>query len=81
MPKLGLQIIKYRDYKNSSIKKNRLQINKECEKFQNTRELNSFLNICNTALNKTAPIKQKYASAKNIPFMNKTILKAMIKQT
>ena len=40
-----------------------------------------FLNICNTALNETAPPKQKYANTNNIPFMNKTFLKAIIKQT
>ena len=39
LPKLGPQIIKYRDYKNFSDYNFWLQINKECEKWQNTLEL------------------------------------------
>ena len=76
---LGPQIIRY-DYKIFSKRKFRLQINKECEKFQKALELDSFLNICNTALNEMAPLKQKYARNSNSPFMNKTIFKALIKR-
>ena len=72
LPKLGLQILKNRDYKNFHNEKFWSQINKECKKLQNTLELDSFLNICNTALNKTSPLKQKYAWANNGPFMNIT---------
>ena len=73
--------MKYREYKNFSNEKFQSQINKECEKFQNSLEPDSFLNICNTSLNEKAPLKQKYARANNSPFMSKTILKAIMKQT
>ena len=39
------------------------------------------LNICNTALTETAPLKLKYARANNSLFMNKTIVKAIMKRT
>ena len=81
LSKLGPQIIKHRDYKNFSNEKIRSQINKECEKFQSTLELDPFLNIFNTGLNETAALKQKYKRANNSPFINKTILKAILKQT
>ena len=42
LPKLEPQIIKYRDYKNFSDYNFWLQINKECEKWQNTLELDFF---------------------------------------
>ena len=42
LPKLGPQIIKYRDYKNFSDYNFWLQINKEREKWQNTLELDFF---------------------------------------
>ena len=61
--KVGPQIIKYRDYKNFSYENFRSQINKECEKFQSTLEIDPFLDycsICNIALNETAALKRKY---------------------
>ena len=81
LPILGPQTIKYKDYKNFSNEKFWLQINKECEEFQNTLEVDSFLNICNTELNETAPLNQKYVRVNNNSFINKTILKAIMERT
>ena len=39
-----------------------------------------FLNICYTAFNETAPLKEKHAKANSSPFMNETILKVIMKQ-
>ena len=70
LSKLGPQIIIYRDYKNFSNEKFQPQMYKMCEKFQNIFELDSFLNIRNTAFYETAPLKQKYTSANNSRFRN-----------
>ena len=36
---------------------------------------------CKNVLNRTAPLKQKHVRANNSPFINKTILKAIMKRT
>ena len=36
---------------------------------------------CKNVLNRTAPLKQKHVRANNNPFINKTILKAIMKRT
>ena len=69
LPKLGPQITKYRDYKNFSNAQIRSYMIKGCNKFQSTLELDSLPSIRKTPLNKTSPLKQKYART------NKTILK------
>ena len=73
----------YRDYKNFTNDNFRLLLEELSGDFDFTNEtaLDSFLDICREALNKTAPLKQKYVRANNSPFMNKTILKAIMKRT
>ena len=39
------------------------------------------MNVCKQALDKVAPLKQKYIRANNGPFMNKDITKAIMKRT
>ena len=39
------------------------------------------MNVCKEALDKLAPLKQKYIRASNGPFMNKDITKAIMKRT
>ena len=77
------KVISYRDYKNFSNDNFRLLLEELGGNFDFTTEtaLDSFLDICREALNKIAPLKQKYVRANNSPFMNKTILKAIIKRT
>ena len=77
------KVISYRDYKNVTNDNFRLLLEELSGNFDFTNEtaLDSFLDICREALNKTAPLKQKYVKANNSPFMNKTILKAIMKRT
>ena len=46
---------------------------------KNTLDIDSFLNIYNTAFNETT-LKQKSTIANNGPFINKTVLKAVMKR-
>ena len=48
---------------------------------QNFNDLDLFLAKCKNALNRRAPLKQKHVRTNNSPFINKTILKAIIKRT
>ena len=41
----------------------------------------SLLAKCKNVLNRTAPLKQKHVRANSSPFINKTILKTIMKQT
>ena len=77
------KVIPYRDYKNFTNDNFRLLLEEICGNFDFTNEtaVDSFLDICREALNKTAPLKQKYVRANNSPFMNKIILKAIMKRT
>ena len=47
---------------------------------QNFNDLDSFLAKCKNALNRGTPLKQKHVRTKNGPFINKTILKAIMKR-
>lgn len=58
-----------------SNEKHRLQI------FQNTLEPDFCLDICNTALNNTAPLKQKYARTNNSRLINTTSFIAIMKRS
>ena len=77
------KVISYRDYKNFTNDNFRLLLEVLCGNFDFTNEtaLDSFLDICREALNKTARLKQKYVRANNSHFMNKAILKAIMKRT
>ena len=82
LPKLGLQIIKYRcrDYKHFSNEKFRSQLNKECEKFQSTLRIDSFLNIF-TLTQRNGSFETNYVRANDSLFMNKSISKTIKKET
>ena len=82
LKKAESKVIFYRNYKNfkndnylSFIEKLSGSLN-----ITNNTALDSFLDICRRALNKTAPLKQKFVRANDGPFMNKTILRVVIKQ-
>ena len=79
--KLGPKIIHYRDYKNFSNDAFRSELAIENGNLQNFNNLDSLLAKCKNVLNRTAPLKQKHVRANNSPFINKTILKAIMKRT
>ena len=79
--KLGHQVIHYRDYKHFSNDVFRSELVIENGNLQNFNDLHSFLTKSKTVLNRTAPLKQKHVRANNSPFINKTILKAIMKRT
>ena len=53
----------------------------ENRNLQNYNDLDSSLARCKYVLNKTVSLKQKHVRANNNPFVYKTILQAIIKQT
>ena len=76
------EVIFYRDYKNF-INDNYRSFIEEFSgnlDISNSTALDSFLDICRVALNKTAPLKQKFVKANDNPFINKTILRAIMSQ-
>ena len=77
------KIVLYRDYKQFSNNEFRSIINTNNGNLQNSNDtsLNSFMYVCKEALDKVAPLKQKYIRANNDPFMNKDITKAIMKRT
>ena len=75
--KLGPKIIHYMDYKNLF----RSEVIIENRNLQNYNDLDSSLARCKYVLNKTVSLKQKHVRANNNPFVYKTILQAIIKQT
>ena len=79
--KLGLKIIHYRDYKKFSNDAFRSELVTENGNLQNFSDLDSLLAKCKNVLNRRASLKQKHVRANTSPFINKTILKAIMKQT
>ena len=77
------KVISYRDHKNFTNNNYRSFIEELSGNLNitNNTALDTFLDICRGALNKTAPLKQKFAGANNSLFMNKTILRAIMKRT
>ena len=76
------KVIFYRDYKHF-INDNYRSFIEELSgnlDISNSTALDSFLDICRVALNKTAPLKQKFVKANDDPFINKTILRAIMNQ-
>ena len=78
--KLGPKINHYRDYKHFSNDAFRSEHVTENGNLQNFNNLDSFLTKCRNVLNRTAPLKQKHVRANSSPFINKTILKAIMKR-
>ena len=78
--KLGPKTIHYRDCKKFSNDAFRSEYVIENGNLQNYNDLDSFLAKCKNILNRMAPLKQKHLSINN-PFINKSILKAIIKRT
>ena len=75
------KIIHFRDYKKFSNDAFTSELFIENGNLQNYNDLDSFLAKCKNVLNRTAPLKQKHVRANNSPFINKTILKAIMKRT
>ena len=76
-PKVEPKITIYWDYKEFSSNKFRSIINTDNGNLQisNDTSLSSFGNVCKEALDKVAPLKQKYIRANNAPFMKQTRLR------
>ena len=81
MNKLGLKIIHYRDYKKFSNDAFRSELVTENGNLQNVNDLDSLLAKCKNVLNRRASLKQKHVRANTSPYINKTILKAIMKRT
>ena len=79
--KLSPKIIQYRDYKNFSKDTFRSELDIENGNLQNFNDFHSLLAKCKNVLNRTAPLKQKHVRANSSPFINKTILQTIMKQT
>ena len=79
--KLEPKTIHYRDYKIFSNDTFRSELVIENGNLQNLNNPDSLLAKCKNVLNRTAPLKQKHVRANNSPFIHKTILKAIMKQT
>ena len=47
----------------------------------NDKGFSGFFNICRTAVDQHAPRKKKYARGNHMPFINKTVLKEIMKCT
>ena len=75
------KIIHFRDYKKFSNDAFTSELFIENGNLQNYNDLDSFLAKCKNVLNRTAPLKQKHVRANNSPFINKTILKTIMKRT
>ena len=77
------KIIMYRDYKNFSNNEFRSIINTKNRNLQNSNDssLSSIVNVCKEALEKVAPLKQKYVRNYNDLCINKDITKAIMKRT
>ena len=73
------KVINYRDYQNFSNEEFRQQVLKDILKATQNGDIvsyESFLSICQRALDSRALMKQKYFTSNHSPFINKTILKA-----
>ena len=81
--KVEPKILMYRDYKNFSNKEFRSIINTKNGDLQNSNEtyLSSFMNVCKEALDKVSLLKQTCIEANSGSFMNKYIIKAIMKWT
>ena len=75
------KVINYRDYRNFSNEEFRQQVLKDILKTTQNGDIVSyefFLSIFQQALDSRAPKKQKYVRSNHSPFINKTILKAIM---
>ena len=71
------KVINYRDYRNFSNEEFRQQVLKDILKATQNGDIvsyESFLSICQQALDSRAPKKQKYVRSNHSPFINKTIM-------
>ena len=83
LQKREAKVINYRDYQNFSNEEFRQQVLKDILKATqngNIVSYESFLSICQQALDSRAPKKPKYVRSNYSRFINKTILKAITDQ-
>ena len=78
--KLGPKIIYYRGYKNVSNDAFRFELVIENGILQNLHDVDSLSAKCKNVFKRTAPLKQNHVRANGSPFINKTTLKAVMKQ-
>ena len=75
------KVINYRDYRNFSNDEFRQEVLKDILKTTqngNIVSYESFLSICQQAVNSRAPKKQKYVTPNHSSFINKAILKSIM---
>ena len=81
LQKREAKVINYRDYQNFSNEEFRQQVLKDILKATqngNIVSYESFLSICQRAVDSRAPKKPKYVRSNYSPFINKTILKGIM---
>ena len=81
LKKLEPKIIHHRGYKNVSNDAFRFELVIENGNLQNLNDVDSLSAKCKNVLKRTAPLKQNHVRANGSPFINKTMLKAVMKQT
>ena len=82
--RLQPRIINYRDYRrfqNDVFREELLSELLNVSIGENEEGFSNFLDICKKHVNYHAPCKQKYAQGNNLPFMNKTLSKEIMKRT
>ena len=82
--KIGPRVINYRDYKsfsNEGFRESLLENLKGKLSGNSDQSFSNFVNTCNTVLDKHLPKKKKYVRGNQLPFMNKTLSKAIMLRT
>ena len=82
--KVGLRVINYRDYKsfsNEGFRESLIENLKGKILGNCNQSFSSFINTCNTVLDKQLPREKKYVRGNQSPFMNKTLSKAIMLRT
>ena len=79
--KLQSRVVNYRDYKRFENDKFRTDLLSEFGKTNIEGRENGLLNACKRILDIHAPRKQKYATGKHVPFMNKALSKEIMTRT
>ena len=82
--KLQSRVVNYRDYKHFENDKFRTDLLSEFGKAKiegRENRLNNLLNACKGILDIHVPRKQKYATGKLVPFMNKALSKEIMTRT
>ena len=82
--RLKPSVINYRDYKSFENKLFREELSFELSNLtleENAEGLEDFIEICQKTLNYHAPGKQKFVRGHHLPFMNRTLSRAIMHMT